>query len=298
MTDANVETVVLASGRKVAVHTLAKGDTGRTVVFCHAAPGAGAFDPDPEQTHQRGVTLLAVDRPGYGGSDPVAAGEWASVGSAADDVAVVIERSANGPVGVAGWSAGGRVALALAARHPELVDRVVLLATPAPNEEVQWIPEEHQQAMEQLRGLPADDVRAALMPMFDPMISNGANSEETLSLLGANPADDAALARPGARERLTAMLEAAFRQGVIGMVDEIAGYSLQPWGFEFDAIEAKTLLLYGSKDPVAGSRHGTWWQKRLPNGRLEVVPGAGHLLVLPMWHRVLSHLAPGAKRKT
>jgi pimeloyl-ACP methyl ester carboxylesterase len=58
-------------------------------------------------------------------------------------------------------------------------------------------------------------------------------------------------------------------------------------------VVAKTLL-YGSVDPVAGSRHGAWWQKRLPNARLEVVPGAGHLLILPMWARTLSHLAPGS----
>jgi hypothetical protein len=27
-------------------------------------------------------------------------------------------------------------------------------------------------------------------------------------------------------------------------------------------------------------------------------PGAGHLLIIPLWERVLAHLAPGAKRKT
>ena len=58
---------------------------------------------------------------------------------------------------------------------------------------------------------------------------------------------------------------------------------------------AKTLLLYGSKDPLAAPRHGRWWQERLPNARLEVVPGEGHLLVAPAWRRVLSHVAPGSK---
>ncbi|MDQ2996260.1 MAG: alpha/beta hydrolase, partial [Chloroflexota bacterium] len=109
-------------------------------------------------------------------------------------------------------------------------------------------------------------------------------------------ADDAALALPGARDRLADMLEAAFVQGSIGLASDIVGYCLQPWGFAPEAVQAKTLLLYGSKDPVAGSRHGAWWQKHLPNARLEVVPGAGHLLVLSMWARALSHLAPGSKR--
>ena len=59
---------------------------------------------------------------------------------------------------------------------------------------------------------------------------------------------------------------------------------------------AKTLLLYGSRDPLAGPRHGRWWNERLPDARLEVAPGAGHLLVIPMWARVLSHLAPQRRR--
>jgi pimeloyl-ACP methyl ester carboxylesterase len=61
---------------------------------------------------------------------------------------------------------------------------------------------------------------------------------------------------------------------------------------DLDAVVAKTLLLYGSADPRTGSSHGTRWQKRLPNARLEMVPGGDHDLLVPMWARVLSHLAP------
>jgi hypothetical protein len=54
-------------------------------------------------------------------------------------------------------------------------------------------------------------------------------------------------------------------------------------------VRVKTLLIYGAKDPVAGPRHARWYQSRLPNARFEQVPGAGHLVVLPKWERVLSH---------
>jgi pimeloyl-ACP methyl ester carboxylesterase len=295
-----VDTIIREGGRRVAIHRLAQGDSGRTVLLCHIAPGSGAFDPDPEQTRARGVTLLAADRPGYGQSDPVSDAEWASVGAAADDLAAVVDRLASGPVGVAGWSAGGRVALALAARRPDLVDRVVVLGTPAPNDQVAWIPPEQQAALEQLRGLSPGAARAALSQQLAPLIPRDAGA--TQALLAAGPADEAALALPGAHARLTHMLENAFAQGVIGMASDLAGYCLQPWGFEPEAVQAKTLLLYGSRDPVAGQRHGSWWQKRLPNARLEVVPDAGHLLIVAMWGRALSHLAPGTgknvKRKT
>lgn len=296
MLESQVDTIVREHGRQVAVYQVTDGDGERTVVFCHAAPGSAAFDPDPQQTQARGVTLLSLDRPGYGQSDPVSGADWASVSSAADDVAAMLDQRGRGQVGVVGWSAGGRVALALAARRPELVDRVVVLATPAPHEEVPWIPAEQMAGLDQLRGLPAEQVHAALSQQLASLLPDGSDMSEALPLLGVTPADDAALALPGARDRLERMLQAAFAQGVKGMVGDIAGYCLQPWGFDPSEVQAKTLLLYGSKDPVAGSRHGTWWQKHLPNARLEVSPGAGHLVILPMWHRVLSFLAPRTKQ--
>jgi pimeloyl-ACP methyl ester carboxylesterase len=295
-TGPQVNMIVRESGRRVAIHRLAEGDTGRTLVLCHPAPGSGAFDPDPEQTRARGVTLLAADRPGYGQSDLPSDTVWTSVAAAADDLAAALDRSASGPAGVAGWSAGGRVALALAARRPDLVDRVVVLATPAPNDQVPWIPPEQQAALDELRGLAAGAARAALSQQLAPLIPRDAGAD-VLGLLAASPTDDTALAAPGARNRLTRMLENAFVQGAAGMAGDIAGYCLQPWGFEPEAVQAKTLLLYGSRDPVAGPRHGSWWQKRLPNARLEVIPDAGHLLILSMWGRALSHLAPGATRQ-
>jgi pimeloyl-ACP methyl ester carboxylesterase len=92
------------------------------------------------------------------------------------------------------------------------------------------------------------------------------------------------------------MLRAAFVQGTRGLAADIAGYCLQPWGFEPEEVRAKTLLLYGSRDLLADPRHGRWWQSRLPDARLEVVPEAGHLLVVPKWARVLSHLVPDRTR--
>ena len=65
---------------------------------------------------------------------------------------------------------------------------------------------------------------------------------------------------------------------------------------DLDAVKAKTLLLYGSADHQTGSSHGQRWQKRLPNARLEMVPGGGHELLVPMWPRVLSYLAPRRAR--
>lgn len=61
------------------------------------------------------------------------------------------------------------------------------------------------------------------------------------------------------------------------------------------AVQAKTLLIYGSADRLTGSRHGTLWQKTLPNARIEMSPGGGHDLLVPAWKRALSFLAPRRK---
>ncbi len=294
---------VLASGRRVAVNLTrtpvgppCADDTdvgaGRTVVFCHSAPGAGLFDPDPAETDARGVTLLSVDRPGYGRSDPVHHGRWATVWSAADDIAGVLDTLDGGPVGVVGWSAGGRVALALAARRPDLVARVVVVATPAPDDEIPWIDPEQRIVLDRLRGLAPEDAHAELESRLRSIVPLDPFSAEALWLLAALTSDEPALAGRDVRARLGEMLRTAFAQGTEGLASDLAGYCLRPWGFEPEEVVAKTLLLYGARDPLAGPRHGRWWKSRLPDARLEVVPDAGHLVLLPLWPRVLSHLAP------
>ena len=74
-------------------------------------------------------------------------------------------------------------------------------------------------------------------------------------------------------------------------------YPTEDVAIDLDSVQAKTLLLYGSADPDAAANHGTAWQRRLPNARLEMVPGGSHDLLVPKWARILSHLAPRRTRK-
>ncbi len=298
----------LASGRRVGVSTLGDADAERVVVFCHSAPGSSIFDPDPLVTNTRNVHILALDRPGYGSSDPLPAGEWPSIQRYADDIAEYLhflrrdEGSIGvrpGPVGIAGWSAGGRVALALAARHPELVDRVAIVATPAPNEQVPWIPPELASRSEELGKRPPDVAISQLGEQLDGQLGDvlnaGADAPVPLDAVGASETDSAVLDLPGARDRLERMMRDAFAQGTRGLAADILSYTARPWGFDVADVQAKTLIVNGQADAIAGNAHATWYQRSLPDARVEMIPNRGHLVIIPAWDRVLSHVGPGTK---
>lgn len=124
---------------------------------------------------------------------------------------------------------------------------------------------------------------------------DGLAGDARLGLVGSGDADSAVLVLPGVGDRLRGMLDAALEQGAAGMVADIAGYTLAPWGFDPGAVTAEVLLVYGEADAVAGPEHGTWWHGALPKATLEVIPDVGHLLVVPCWERVLSHVASAAR---
>jgi pimeloyl-ACP methyl ester carboxylesterase len=281
-------------GRRVVVHDLTPGapEDAPVVLLSHAAPGSGTFDPEPAETAARGIRLIAPDRPGYGGSGPMGDGAFATVETAADDAAAVLESvlAPGATAAVAGWSAGGRVALALAARRPELVSRVAVISTPAPDEDVPWIPDEKRAGVEALRGAPAAVAHEALGAAFGPVLA-ALTGDARFGLVGIDEVDGPLLAEPGVADRVRAMLDAALAQRGAGIVADVAGYTLQPWGFDPADVRASVLLGYGSADGI-GHAHGAWWQRALPDARLEMVPDTGHLVVVPFWDQVLAHLVP------
>lgn len=304
-------TFTLASGRKLGVTGMGDSVAERIVVLCHPAPGSSVFDPDPDVSSTRGVHILAFDRPGYGSSDPLPDGTWPSITQSADDIAeyllamnrdessIQIERPRR--IGIAGWSAGGRIALAFAARHPDLTERVAIIGTPAPNEAVPWIDPQLQAISDKLATLAPDAALAQLGGMLQGQVDAVNAVDEPgdvpLDLLGAAAVDERALATPGARDRLGRMLKDAYRQGPIGVAADILSYTARPWGFDLADVAAKTLIVNGQADAIAGNAHASWYQKALPDARVEMMPGVGHFAVIPAWDRVLSHLAPGAKRR-
>jgi len=274
--------IPLDDGRQIAVDVTGPDD-GVAVLFAHVAPGSRRFDPDPAATAAAGVRLITMDRPGYGGSAQLPAGVLPTVALFADDCAAVLEHLGVQAAAVTGWSAGGRVAMALAARRPELVRSVALIGTPAPDEEVAWIGEEEKQM---IAALPTDPASAleTLEQMLAPMTGDPAAG---LGMLGAGTADEAALSDGDLRTSLQTMLTEAFAQGPAGLAADLMSYTVLPWGFDSRAVGAPVRCWYGAVDAVVGPEHGRWWADQVADGTLTVVSAAGHLLVRPVWSEVL-----------
>jgi pimeloyl-ACP methyl ester carboxylesterase len=118
--------VVLSVDRPL--HTTELGEAGSRVVFCHGLFGQGRnFTAIGKQLAERHRVTL-VDMPDHGQSPWSERFDYLTM---ADQVAVLL--SADDPVALVGHSMGGKTAMLVALRHPELVERLVVVdVSPVP----------------------------------------------------------------------------------------------------------------------------------------------------------------------
>lgn len=113
-----------------ALHTTAVAADGAdpqgTVVFLHGLFGQGRNFSQIAKALQPELRSVLVDLPDHGASDWTEHFDYVRV---ADIVAEELrgEAAADGPVHVVGHSMGGKVAMVLALRHPDLVERLVVV---------------------------------------------------------------------------------------------------------------------------------------------------------------------------
>jgi pimeloyl-ACP methyl ester carboxylesterase len=111
---------------KAHVHTTEVGDSGVRVVFLHGLFGQGKNFTTIARTLQPEFRSLLVDLPNHGRSG------WTDELGYELMADLVADRlrdgfASDGPVHVVGHSMGGKVAMVLALRHRELVDRLVVV---------------------------------------------------------------------------------------------------------------------------------------------------------------------------
>jgi esterase len=118
---------LLVSGRDLRVYA---NGSGAPVLMLHdLGDSAAVFEPLTGAVCAAGRELVAVDLPGSGHSDPVSGSD---VAASADALAEALPELSHDPMDIVGHGYGGYLALTLAAEHPELVDRLVVVDPLAP----------------------------------------------------------------------------------------------------------------------------------------------------------------------
>jgi 3-oxoadipate enol-lactonase len=231
-----------------------RGD-GPVVMFSHGLfVDHSIFDAQAaalEGTHR----CIALDMPGHGRSGWRADG-W-TLDDIADDFALLIEEMALGPVAFVGQSQGGMVGLRLAARHPELVSRLVLIGTSARAEPAERLPHWHE-----VRRTLADGTQDEREALF-------AETQERLNdpdWLAAHP-DMAAAERAIMLGHDTGALALAVDAAVIkrGDVREL-----------LPRISAPALVICGESDSATPPELARELATRIASARLEMMPKVGH----------------------
>ena len=257
--------VTLPDGR--VLHTydtgLPSGLSGLTVLWHHGSPQTGAL-PDPLRiaAADRGIRLLSYGRPSYGGSSPR---PGRSIGSAAGDVAQIVDAIGIDRFAVMGASGGGPHALACAALLPGRVVAAVTLAGPVPyTSDFDWY-----------AGMVAPNGPRTAAQGREARARYAETEEFDENSFTA--ADYDALA--GAWASLGADAGRAGRDGPDGLIDDDVAL-VSPWGFDVTRIETPVLLVHGGEDRVIPVSHSDWLVRRLPAAELWFRPRDGHISVL------------------
>ncbi len=270
-----IDILTLADGRSLA-HQRYGNSQGRPLYVFHGFPGC-RLQARLQQglALAAGVCLVAVDRPGFGGSSPAPDRtllDWA------DDVAQLADALGHERFGVVGVSCGGPHALACALRLPHRVRYTGLLAGIGPMDD----PALRRGQLPALRMLFAlARVHPALVWPFLRLdrwmfLRDPEKAVRTLSKAFSAP-DRAMLATdPTLARNFAESVTEAYRQGVGGAMTE-AALIARPRGFRLEDITVPVHLYQGGLDrlvPVQMARH---MAAHLPQARLQLYPGEGHL---------------------
>jgi pimeloyl-ACP methyl ester carboxylesterase len=107
---------------------VARTGQGRPLILLHGGLGAGSmFGPNLLPALAKGRQVIAVDLQGHGRTADI--DRPLSPELMADDIAALVRHLGLGRADVMGYSLGGVVALQTAIRHPDVVNKLVLVST-------------------------------------------------------------------------------------------------------------------------------------------------------------------------
>jgi pimeloyl-ACP methyl ester carboxylesterase len=221
-----------ANGQKIAY--IEEGE-GPTVVFLHGMGGAPPTGANFVASLARERRLLVPSLPGWDDSELA---NCATHEDLAEVIAAFIQGSTDGAVDLIGESAGSPVALRLTINHPELVNKLVLVAPPV--------------------------LGAPHRPSFG-------STEELLQMLYGDAPDwsePPSIADEERRARNTSANAQRYR----------SPEATQELLAKLPEVKAQTLLLWGTEDRISPPELGAPYKQLIPNSYRVYVHGAAHSL--------------------
>jgi poly(3-hydroxyalkanoate) depolymerase len=205
-----------------------------------------------------GVQTLALDAPGTGESSRYRRPR--RMPGLARTVERTLEALGYDRVDVLGVSFGGVLAQQLAHQTPQRVRRLVLAATAA--------------GVPGLGGVPGSP--RALLALATPRRYQSPDYYRRVAgaLYGGQARRDPDALLHGSPARF---VERPSVRGYLGQMYAIAGWTSLPW---LHRLRQPTLVLAGDDDPIVPLLNGRILVRRIPDARLHVVDGGGHLFLL------------------
>ncbi len=242
--------------------------SGPPVLFVHGTGGYGPYWA-PLVTELDGYQSLMLDRPGWGGSDPVDYPASSYRDFVADLIADVLDALGVDKVHSVGASIGDTWALALASKYPDRVHTVTLLGGGPVTDEVTVPP-----GIRLLRS-PLGFLMSRVRWREKMETGQARQSGHGPSL------DDGRMPQIYVDWKVDMTNETTWRVNERAMVRAITGRSGWKPGLTFDddmaSISMPVLMIYGTHDPIASVETWQRFVAQMPEGNLEIVEEAGHL---------------------
>jgi pimeloyl-ACP methyl ester carboxylesterase len=235
---------------------------------------------DAEHAHDAavasGVRLVSPDRPGIGLSTFQPRRrllDWP------DDVAHLTATLGIETFAVMGWSAGGPYAAVCAAKMAPRVTAAALLSSAVPLD-----------LYGTTRGLSSSDRVLLFLTRRTPGLASAALKASIVHASNARllraamhsfpPADRTVLREWGPPDMALAFVREAVRQGTEGCIQDYRIFG-EPWGFALEEIEVPVHIWEGSDDRTGPPGYRAFLHQHIPHASVTVVPGEGHLSLLP-----------------
>ncbi len=213
------------------------------------------WNPLVQALNARHIQTIAYDASGTGDSPPRLIPR--RMPGVARQAAHVLDALGHPQADVLGVSFGGAVAQELTLRNPHRVRKLVLASTMCGLGGVPGGPLALAVLATPLRYYSPAFMRLTAKTLYGPPVA--ANGEMLQAQINARRARPPTL------------------WGYVGQLTAVTGWTSLPW---LHRLHSPTLVLAGAADRIVPAINARILAARIPDSRLDIVPGAGHLLVL------------------